>query len=203
MIVSPCLVFTANPFLYLTVFGSVVCCVLCFRSWDMKTLVAYSSIVHIGVVTLGAFTGLELGFWAACSILLAHSLISPLLFVLAHEVYLASARRCFVHGHASALTSSLLGVLSLSTGISFGLPPFLGFWVELSLFGRIGVSMLTLVLPLGVSTFLGFLYSVSFLIRSCGGGLSPALESGSAIYVYLPFMVFSLLAPFCSSIIRI
>ena len=60
--------------------------------------------------------------------------------------------------------------------------------------------MITLVLPLGVSTFLGFLYSVSFIIRSCGGGVSSALEHGSVFYVYLPFLVFSLLAPFCSSV---
>ena len=62
LIVSPYLFIISNPFLYLTVLGSIVCCVLCYRAWDIKTLVAYSSIVHIGVVTLGAFTGLELGF---------------------------------------------------------------------------------------------------------------------------------------------
>merc|ERR1712212_1209945 len=196
LILSPFLVRTLHPYIYLTVLGSVICSLICFRSWDMKSLVAYSSIVHMGVVSLGVFCGLELGYWAACSILLAHSLISPLFFVFAHELYLSTSSRCFIHGHASSLSSSLLCILSFTTGISFGLPPFLAFWAELSLFGALGQTMLVMVFPLGISALLCFLYSVCFILRSSGGFSSRTLDLGSVLFVYIPGLVFSLLGPF-------
>jgi len=200
LVLSPFLVLSIHPFLYLTVLGSIVCALICFRSWDMKSLVAYSSIVHIGVVSLGVFCGLEIGYWVACSILLAHSLISPLFFVLAHELYLLSSSRCFILGHASSLSSSLLCILSFTTGISFGLPPFLAFWAELSLFGALGQTMLVMVFPLGISALLCFLYSVCFILRSSGGFSSRTLDLGSVLFVYIPGLVFSLLGPFSSAL---
>ena len=203
LILSPLLSSVCNIYIYLSVLGSVVCSVLCFRSWDIKTLVAYSSIVHIGVVTLGAFSGLELGYWVASAILMAHSLVSPLLFVIAYELYLASARRCFIYGHNSPISSSLLAILSLLCGLSFGLPPFLPFWVELSLFGALGTRMLSLVFPLCLSTFLVYLYSISFLVRSCGGVCSSSVGCVSWVYVFLPSVFLSLFGPLRSALFLI
>lgn len=48
--------------LFVSLVGSVVCSVICFRQWDIKTLVAYSSIIHMGVVTLGAVLATELSW---------------------------------------------------------------------------------------------------------------------------------------------
>lgn len=62
LLVAPCLTCHSYLFIYLSLLGGIVCSVLCCRSWDMKSLVAYSSVVHIGVVTLGAISGLELGY---------------------------------------------------------------------------------------------------------------------------------------------
>jgi len=104
----------------------------------MKSLVAYSSVVHIGVITLGALSGLELGFWVACGILVGHTLLSPLLFLLAFELYLSTGSRSFICGHNSSVSAGLLLAISLCAGLNFGLPPFLNFWVEVSLFFVIG-----------------------------------------------------------------
>jgi len=62
LVLAPCLSRYSNLCIYFSLLGGVVCSALCCRSWDMKSLVAYSSVVHIGVVTLGAFSGLELGY---------------------------------------------------------------------------------------------------------------------------------------------
>lgn len=62
LLLSPNLTSSSSIFVYLTLLGGVVCSLICSRNWDMKSLVAYSSVVHIGVVTLGAISGLELGF---------------------------------------------------------------------------------------------------------------------------------------------
>merc|ERR1712212_905956 len=137
--------------------GSVLCCLLCYRSWDIKRLVAYSSIVHIGIVTLGCVLGSELGVWSGVSILVSHSLRSPILFLLAHELYLCSL--CF----------GLLFFLCIFTGFNFGLPPSLSFFSEIAIFGSMGSSTVLCLLPLGLSSWLGFLYSISFYTRAMGG----------------------------------
>lgn len=41
-------------FAYLSLSGGVICRLICFRHHDIKAVVAYSSIVHMGSVTLGA-----------------------------------------------------------------------------------------------------------------------------------------------------
>ena len=69
---------------------------------------AYSSIVHISVVSLGALSGLELGSWVACGILVGHSLLSPLLFTLAYEVYASCGRRSFILGHFHSVGPAFL-----------------------------------------------------------------------------------------------
>jgi len=62
LLISPSLSSYSSLFIYLTLLGGIVCSSVCFRSWDTKSLVAYSSIVHMGVVTLGALSGTELGY---------------------------------------------------------------------------------------------------------------------------------------------
>lgn len=62
LLLAPSLDSKSSFFIYLTLSGGIVCSAICCRNWDMKSLVAYSSVVHIGVVTLGALRGLELGF---------------------------------------------------------------------------------------------------------------------------------------------
>jgi len=62
LVLALCSTVYSYLFIYLSLLGGIVCSLLCCRSWDMKSLVAYSSVVHMGVVTLGAFSGLEVGY---------------------------------------------------------------------------------------------------------------------------------------------
>ena len=81
----------------------------------------------MGIVTLGALDGSEIGSWAACSILVAHSLVSPLLFSFAYEVYESTHSRSFLLGFSSGLSPACHFLLAMLVGINFGLPPSLGF----------------------------------------------------------------------------
>merc|ERR1719187_663384 len=165
----------------------------------MKSLVAYSSVVHIGVVTLGALRGLELGFWVAGGILVGHSLLSPLIFCLAYELYLTRGSRCFVYGHNSSVSISLLLAISLCSGLNFGLPPFLNFWVEVSLFSLQGSLWSVSLIPLMLTAFLSFLYSILFYVLACGGPSSYTLQLNNTLFIYTPAISFSLMLTSCSS----
>jgi len=200
LLLAPFLFSHFHFFLFLTLSGGVVCSALCFRSWDMKSLVAYSSVVHIGVVTLGALSGLEVGFWVACGIIVGHSLLSPLLFILAYELYLSVGSRNFVYGFSGTVPATLLFAISICFGINFGLPPFLNFWVEVSLFSLQGYLFTVSLLPLIFTAFLSFLYSIFFYVLACGGPSSCQLQLIHSVYIYIPSLFFSLSLSFSPSI---
>lgn len=129
--------------------------------------------MHIGIVTLGALGGTEVGSWAALSMLVSHSLISPLLFCFAAQVYDGSASRSFLHCFNRSITPVLHLVLALLLGSNFGLPPSLGFWSELSVFRAIGSMCFAFLLVLSVSSFFCFLYCASYYVFLVSGHLGP------------------------------
>jgi len=196
--VSPCLY--SLLFVLLSLRGGIVCSLLCFRCWDMKSIVAYSSIVHISSVTLGALSRYEVGVWVRLGMIFGHSLISPLLFALSNEVYQASGSRCFILIHSSCSCTRLLLSLSLFSGLNIGLPPFINFWVEVGLFCVMCSWFMLSGLFLAATAFLTFLYSMSFYVFSVGGPSGPGF--GHRFYQQngLPSLIFCLLSPLCSSL---
>jgi len=108
LLLSPFLHSSSFLYLYFSLIGSVICCLICLRRWDLKSLVAYSSIVHIGFVTLGALTGTVLGCMSAVGIIISHSLISPLIFSLANDFYSSNGSRSLIFGFSSALSRPTL-----------------------------------------------------------------------------------------------
>jgi len=59
--------------------------------------------------------------------LVGHSLLSPLLFLLAYDLYLCTGSRSFVYGLNRSAPLSFLSFIGLCSGLNFGLPPFLNF----------------------------------------------------------------------------
>lgn len=110
------------------VWGGLVCLV----ERDLKRLIAYSSVGHMGFVVLALATGSETGLQAALYANVAHGAISALLFVLVGglkqrwgDVDLAVRRP------ALRETSPRLGfALVLGLAASLGLPGLAGFWGE-------------------------------------------------------------------------
>lgn len=128
--------------------------------------------------------------------MVGHSLLSPLLFVLTFELYLSSGSRSFLYGHSRSVSCSLLLVISFCSGLNFGLPPFLNFWVEVSVFSLMGSLWSLSLIPLLLSSFLSFLYSLLLYLLSCGGASSCLLAPNSILYIYLPSLAFSLFLAF-------
>jgi len=105
--------------------GSIACRLICTRQWDVKRLIAFSSVVHIGVVTVGVAAASELGYLCAVMIVIAHGVCSPLLFALAYRFYQLTHRRLLTANRGRL--SSPLAVLSLFLllAVNMGVPPFL------------------------------------------------------------------------------
>ena len=105
--------------------GSIACRLICTRQWDAKRLIAFSSVVHMGVVTVGVAVGREIGYLCAVIMVIAHGVCSPLLFALAYRYYLVSHSRLLTanRGRLSA-PLAVLGLFFL-LAVNIGVPPFL------------------------------------------------------------------------------
>ena len=80
-----------------TLLGCSVCALICLRQGDLKILVAYSSVVHIGVVNIGIISGTESGYTCALLMVISHGLCSPFLFAFANWLYRSSHSRLIVN----------------------------------------------------------------------------------------------------------
>jgi NADH-quinone oxidoreductase subunit M len=110
------------------VWGGLVCLV----ERDLKRLIAYSSVGHMGFVVLALAAGSETGLQAALFANIAHGVVSALLFVLVGGLKQRwGSVDLTVPRPALRETSPRLGfVLVLGLAATLGLPGLAGFWGE-------------------------------------------------------------------------
>nr|YP_009092568.1 NADH dehydrogenase subunit 4 [Pseudacysta perseae]AIR11949.1 NADH dehydrogenase subunit 4 [Pseudacysta perseae] len=80
-------------FVSLSLFGGVMCGLICCVQLDMKVLVAYSSVCHMSLCIMGIFSLLSWGIWGSFILMLAHGLCSSCLFCLVNLLYERSQSR--------------------------------------------------------------------------------------------------------------
>jgi NADH-quinone oxidoreductase subunit M len=77
-----------TPFVFgLSVIAIVWASLVAFRQLDMKKLIAYSSVAHMGFVTMGIFAGNAQGIQGAIFQMISHGVISGALFLCVGVVY--------------------------------------------------------------------------------------------------------------------
>jgi len=151
-------------YLRLRVWGSIFCSLVCIRQADLKGLIAYSSVVHIGVVTVGVVRGLEMGYSCALLMVIAHGICSPMLFALAYLVYNSSHRRVINNNKGSLATPILAFFLFLLLAINIGVPPRANLWSEVYMFIRFMRMMTASLAFLIASAFVGVIYNLYIYI---------------------------------------
>lgn len=114
-----------NIYIYLSVIGGIICCFICARQWDAKGLIAYSSVVHIGVVRVGLVCGREVGYRCALIIIVAHGICSPLLFGVAFYLYENRHTRVLTQNRGNQRASLVTFVIFALLAVNIGVPPFL------------------------------------------------------------------------------
>jgi NADH-quinone oxidoreductase subunit M len=95
---------------------------------DLKKLVAYSSVSHMGFVMLGAFVFNEQGIQGAAFTMVSHGVTTGALFLLVGVIYERTHDRLI--GHMGGLNARLPGyaaIFGLFTFASIGLPGLSGF----------------------------------------------------------------------------
>jgi NADH-quinone oxidoreductase subunit M len=115
----------------LAVIGIIYGSLACLAQTDMKRLIAFSSVGHMGFVMLGIATMTDIGINAAIIGMVAHGLITGLLFFLAgsmsHRYHTREMARL---GGNIKLMPVMGGILAFTAMASLGLPGLAGFWGE-------------------------------------------------------------------------
>ena len=140
---------------FMIVYGAMIS----FVQKDLKTLLAYSSLSHMGIIVLGIFALNAEGLSGAVFFMVTHGLVVAGLFFLVGVVYerVQTQQISSLQGLAHSLPklSSVFGIVMMC---SLGLPLTMGFVGEvLCLYGYFQVSPLIAFLA-GSSFFVGAIY---------------------------------------------
>jgi NADH-quinone oxidoreductase subunit M len=115
----------------LAVIGIIYGALGCLAQTDMKRLIAFSSVAHMGFVMLGIATLTDFGFNAAVFGMVAHGLITGMLFFVAGSVkerfHTLEIKRLGGLLLQAPRMGWILGFISMA---SLGLPGLAGFWGE-------------------------------------------------------------------------
>jgi NADH-quinone oxidoreductase subunit M len=115
----------------LAVIGIIYGALGCLAQRDMKRLIAFSSIAHMGFVMLGIATLTDFGLNAAIFGMVAHGLITGMLFFLAGAVQERFDTRELSRLGGLLTQAPRLGwILGFCAMASLGLPGLAGFWGE-------------------------------------------------------------------------
>jgi len=142
----------------------------CFAQTDLKRLIAFSSVGHMGFVMLGLATLTQVGINGAIFGMVAHGLITGMLFFVAgsiHERY--HTREIAELGGVLEQIPKFGSVFTYAAIASLGLPGLAGFWGE----------MLAL---LGAYNPAPGLNETLFRVLMVGGGIGTVLTAGYLLW---------------------
>nr|YP_009000433.1 NADH dehydrogenase subunit 4 [Otobius megnini]AHF21634.1 NADH dehydrogenase subunit 4 [Otobius megnini]AIZ58590.1 NADH dehydrogenase subunit 4 [Otobius megnini]UYB78413.1 NADH dehydrogenase subunit 4 [Otobius megnini] len=141
--------------------GGIFVGLICLCQIDVKSLIAYSSVSHMGLSLSGIMSMSGWGLYGSMIMMIGHGLCSSALFCLANFYY----ERFFTR---SMILLKGLGILFPFLGfwwfmflvINMAAPPFMNLGAELLLLGGIMKWCLLALIPLSVSLFLSAAYSL-------------------------------------------
>lgn len=171
-------------FVLIRIIGGCFIRLICLRQIDLKSLIAYSSVAHIGIVLGGLLTMFSWGLISSYTLIIAHGLCSSGLFCLANISYERTGRRRFLinKGMLNFLPRLSLWWFLLCSG-NMAAPPTLNLLGEIGLLNRlISWSLLTIFL-LAILSFFRAAYSLYLYSLTQHGKIYSSIYSFSIVYI--------------------
>ncbi len=146
----------------LAILSIIVGSLLAFGQSDMKKLIAYSSVAHMGFVTLGIFVFAFRGIEGAIMHMVNHGVITGALFLLVGLIYERShSRELSENMGVSKYLPAYTGFLLLFAFAAFGFPGTNGFFSKLLIL--LGIFQVNFWL--GVLFIIGLILGLAYLLR--------------------------------------
>nr|QPJ79444.1 NADH dehydrogenase subunit 4 [Gampsocleis gratiosa gratiosa] len=163
--------------------GGVLVSLVCLYQTDLKALIAYSSVSHMGVVLGGLMTLTAWGFSGSYTLMIAHGLCSSGLFALANITYerLGSRSMLVSKGLMNFMPSMAMWWFLLSSS-NMAAPPSLNLMGEISLFNSLVSWSWVTMFMLMLLSFFSAVYTLYLYSYSQHGALYSGVYACSSGY---------------------
>nr|BDC91882.1 NADH dehydrogenase subunit 4 [Notomastus sp. GK-2021] len=193
----------------ISLWGATIAGLICLRQTDLKALIAYSSVAHMGLVISGIFTNTTWGWQGTLVMMLAHGLASSALFLLVDTSYnLTKTRSLFlIKGLLTLIPSGALFWLS-ALAANMGVPPSFNLQGELMLLTSLAPLSWALLVPASFTLFLSAAYSLHLYVSTHHGipsnsmamlsPISPRALLAVSLHLFPLFTLFLKSETFCA-----
>ena len=146
---------------------------IAFAQKDMKQVIAYSSVSHMGIIMLGVFAMNAEGLGGSIFLMLSHGIVSGALFMLVGVIYERRGTKMMSEfGGLAAVMPIYATIFGVMLMASVGLPLTIGFVGEfLVLLGFYNISPLGAILA-GTTIIIGSVYMLALFKKSFFGPLT-------------------------------
>nr|YP_010430994.1 NADH dehydrogenase subunit 4 [Fundulus dispar] len=177
-ILSPLTKELIYPFIILALWGLIMTGSICLRQTDLKSLIAYSSVSHMGLVAAGILIQTPWGFTGALILMIAHGLTSSALFCLANTNYERINSRTMILARGLQVIMPLMATWwFLASLANLALPPLPNLMGEIMIITSLfNWSFFTLALT-GIGTLITASYSLYMFLLTQRGPLPQHLLS--------------------------
>nr|YP_009991722.1 NADH dehydrogenase subunit 4 [Piaya cayana]QNN84544.1 NADH dehydrogenase subunit 4 [Piaya cayana] len=177
-LMTPLMNYLHYPFLALSLWGALMTSSICLRQTDLKALIAYSSVSHMGLVIAAGMIQTQWSFTGAMILMISHGLTSSMLFCLANTNYERT------HSRILLLTRNLQPILPLmavwwllANLTNMALPPTTNLMAELTIMiALFNWSNYTIILT-GAATLLTAAYTLFMLLTTQRGSTPTQITS--------------------------
>nr|YP_009311901.1 NADH dehydrogenase subunit 4 [Lepidocephalichthys micropogon]BAV71155.1 NADH dehydrogenase subunit 4 [Lepidocephalichthys micropogon] len=160
----------AYPFIILALWGIIMTGSICLRQTDLKSLIAYSSVSHMGLVAGGILIQTPWGFTGAIILMIAHGLVSSALFCLANTAYERTHSRTMVLARGLQMIFPLTAVWWFVANLAnLALPPLPNLMGELTIISALFNWSPWTILLTGTGTLITAGYSLYLFLMSQRG----------------------------------
>jgi NADH-quinone oxidoreductase subunit M len=165
----------ANAIAIFGVINIVYAAFVCLAQKDLKKLIAYSSVSHMGFSLLGMAAMTPQGISGAVLNLFTHGIISPMLFLIVGVIYdRAHHREIEKFGGLATVLPEYTAMMGLAFFASLGLPGLAGFVSEFMVFSGAFPVFTTYTIISATSVIITAAYYLWAIHRMFLGKLNPA-----------------------------
>jgi NADH-quinone oxidoreductase subunit M len=167
----------ANAIAIFGVINIVYAAFVCLAQKDLKKLIAYSSVSHMGFTLLGMAAMTPTAISGAVFNLFTHGIISPMLFMIVGVIYdRAHHREIEKFGGLASVVPEYSAIMGLTFFASLGLPGLCGFISEFMVFSGTFPVYTTFVVISATSVIITAAYYLYAIHRMFLGKLNPAYK---------------------------
>ncbi|YP_009689535.1 NADH dehydrogenase subunit 4 (mitochondrion) [Leuresthes tenuis] len=184
------------PFIAFALWGIIMTGSICLRQTDLKSMIAYSSVSHMGLVAAGILIQTPWGSTGALILMIAHGLTSSALFCLANTNYERTHSRTMLLARGLQMVLPLMAAWWFIASLAnLALPPLPNLMGELMIISSLfGWSPWTLLLT-GIGTLITAGYSLYMFLMTQRGPLPPHIIALDPSYSRENLLIFLHLLP--------